>query len=128
MSPYVRCSPADDLLYRGSHRVKAAVDVEKLPGGGWPPVREQADDGPSDGFGVGRLPAQRSLASPLAFDLFKAADAFRGERLDRARRDEVDPNAASPEVAGEVARGAFQGGLGHPHPVVGRPGDPGVEV
>src|SRR5215212_3429938 len=102
--------------------------MDKLPCCGGPPVREQTNDGLSHGFGVGRFPAQRRLASPLAFDLLEAADAFRGERFDRARRDEVDPDAASPQVAGEVARGALQGGFGHPHPIVGRPGDPGVEV
>ena len=36
--------------------------------------------------------------------------------------DEVHPDALGPEVAGEVAGGRLEGGLGHAHPVVGRPG------
>src|SRR5215213_4491317 len=93
-----------------------------------PPVREQAHHGPSDGFGVSRLPAEGSLTGPLAFDLLEAADAFRGEGLDRARRDQVDPDAALSEVASQITRCALQGGLGYAHPVVGGPGDTGVEV
>src|SRR5918994_3551180 len=43
-------------------------------------------------------------------------------------RDQVDPDAALSEVTGQIARRALQGGFGHPHPVVGGPGDAGVEV
>ena len=35
-------------------------------------------------------------------DLLEAADAFRGEGLDRARRDQVDPDAALSEVASQI--------------------------
>src|SRR5215213_2042096 len=85
------------------HRVIAAVDMDEFPCGGRPEVREQADHGPSYGFGVGRLPTQGRLAGPLAFDLLEAADTFGGEGFDRPCRDEVDSDAAFPEIAGEVA-------------------------
>src|SRR5215208_7346977 len=106
----------------------AAVDVDEFARGSWPPVREQAHHGPSDGLGVGGVPAEGRLTGPLAFDLLEAADAFRGQGLDRARRDQVDPDTALSQVASEITRCALQGGLGHAHPVVGWPGDAGVEV
>src|SRR5215208_1632465 len=93
---------ADQLLYRGSHRVVAAVDVDEFARGSRPPVREQAHHGHSDRFGVGGVPAEGRLTGPLAFDLLEAADAFGSQGLDRARRDQVDPDAALSEVAGEI--------------------------
>src|SRR5215211_3891411 len=119
---------ADQLLYRGPHGVVAAVDMDEFARGSRPPVREQAHHGPSDGIGVGGVPAEGRLTGPLAFDLLEAADAFRGQGLDRARRDQVDPDTALSQVASEITRCALQGGLGHAHPVVGWPGDTGVEV
>src|SRR5215211_2170962 len=93
---------ADQLLYRGPHRMVATVDVDELACGSRPPVREQAHNGPSDGLGVGGVPAEGRLTGPFAFDLLEAVDAFRGQGLDRARRDQVDPDAALSEVASEV--------------------------
>ena len=47
--------------------------------------------------------------------------------LQRAGGDQVDPDARRAEVAGQVARGRLERGLGHAHPVVRRPGDRRVE-
>ena len=63
---------ADQLFNRRSHGMVAAVNVYQFSGSGRPPVGEHANYGPSDGLGVGRLPTQRRLASPLAFDLLEA--------------------------------------------------------
>src|SRR5215213_8904112 len=93
---------ADQLFYRCSHRVVAAVDVDELACGSRPPVREQAHHGPSDGLGVGGVPAEGRLTGPLAFDLLEAVDAFRGQGLDRADRDQVDPDTALSEIASQI--------------------------
>ena len=58
----------------------------------------------------------------------RTGDAARGDRLDRACRDEVHADAARPEVAREVARDALERRLGDAHPVVDRPRDARVEV
>ncbi len=43
-------------------------------------------------------------------------------------RHQVHPHPLWPQVTGQVARRRLEGGLGHPHPVVGRPRHAGVEV
>ena len=47
--------------------------------------------------------------------------------LQRPGCHQVDPDVLRAEVAGQVARGRLEGGLGHAHPVVLRPGQRRVE-
>ena len=75
------------------------------------------------GVGVGlHVPAERAALVPHVLEALEAGDRLGRQRLDRAGRHQVHADALRPEVAGEVAARALERGLGHAHPVVGRPG------
>jgi hypothetical protein len=116
------------LTERRAHRVKAPVDVQDLAGDRAGVIAQQEADGRRDRSRVARVPAQRRAAAPERRELVEAGNAAGGDRLDRARRDEVDTDPARAEVAREVARHALERRLRHPHPVIDRPGHAGVEV
>ena len=50
------------------------------------------------------------------------------DRTQRARRYQVHPDPAWPEVTRQIPRDRLERRLGHPHPVVDGPGHAGVEV
>ena len=58
----------------------------------------------------------------------KAADARRGQRLDRTGRDRVGANAARSEVIGDETHARLEAGLGRTHDVVARHGAVGAEI
>ena len=89
---------------RRAHRVVAAVDVQDLAGD---PARERARAGSSRRRRPGprpRGPSQRRDRATSAGELVEARDAAGGERLDRARRDEVDADRAARGRARDSAR------------------------
>ena len=73
------------------------------------------------------VPVQRRPAGPDVLELVEARDRLGRRAEQRAGGDQVDPDARRPEVAGQVARGRLERGLGHAHPVVLRPGQRRVE-
>ena len=75
-----------------------------------------------------RCPSPAAPGAPTARRAPRSRGCPGGDRLDRARGDEVDADAARPEVAREVARDALERRLRDAHPVVDRPGDRRVEV
>ena len=111
----------------GTHRVEAAVDVHDLAGGGREEVGEQGARRParSASWSVSSQPSgarsfhidSRSSKPGIAL----AASVLSGPAETRLTR------ILGAEVAGEVARGRLEAGLGHAHPVVRRPRDRRVE-
>ncbi len=108
--------------------MEAAVDVDDLPGRHRSPVREENTDHPGHRVGIGRIPPQGSPAAPHPVEVVEAGNRLGRHRPQRAGRHRVDPDAGGPQVTGQVTGDALQGGLGHPHPVIARPGLPIVEV
>src|SRR6266446_7093520 len=75
-----------------SHRVEAAVHVQKLAGGHVQVIRQQRHDSAADRGAVLQLPAQRSPQSPHLFEILETRNSTGGERRQRTRADSVDPN------------------------------------
>ncbi len=113
---------------RGADRVEAAVHVDDLARDGPRAGPEEEEHRLRDGSGVARVPPERRLRAPRVGEPVEARDAARRERLERARGDEVHPDAARADIARDVAGHALERGLGHPHPVVDGPGERRVEV
>ena len=111
----------------GAGGVQAAVDVDHLTGGRREPVRQQCDHGASGRVEVLGVPAQRGALRPDVVEGLGARNRLLGDGRERSGGDHVAADAVRPQVAGQIARGALQRGLGHAHPVVGGPGLPGVE-
>src|SRR5690606_8916176 len=80
-------------------------------------VRTQEGGGVADILDGDRA-ADRGIGLDVAQDLAEAADAGRGQGLDRAGGDRVDADAFRAEVEREVAHAGFQRRLGHAHHVV----------
>ena len=84
---------------------------------------------PGHGLGVAHVPARAGPARPQASSIAakpgidRAASVRSGPAATRLTRT---PSGA--QVAGQVAGRRLERGLGHAHPVVGRPGLGGVEV
>ena len=80
----------------------------------------------SGSWSVSSQPSGRAVA-PHRLEVLEAGDRLGGQGLQRPGGDQVAADAVGAEVAGEVARGRLQAGLGHAHPVVRRPRDGRVE-
>ena len=78
--------------------------------------------------GVVDVPAERRPVGPGVLEGAEPRDGLGRHGADRPRRDEVHPDAAGPELLGQVAGEGLEGRLGHAHPVVDGPGHRGVEV
>src|ERR1019366_3867525 len=50
----------------------------------------------------------------------QAGDAARGQRLDRTRRDRIDPDLPPAQILRQIPDRAFERGLGHAHDVIVR--------
>ena len=70
------------------------------------------------GLGVGDRPAQRCPALPRLLELHAAGDRLHRHAAQRPGGDQVDPDAARAELAGQVAAGRLQRRLGRAHPAV----------
>ncbi|GIU90933.1 MAG: hypothetical protein KatS3mg010_2032 [Acidimicrobiia bacterium] len=76
--------------------VEPAVDVHDLAGRGREQVGEQRHARVRDRSGVLHVPAERRPLAPDVLEALEAGDAARGDRADRPRRHEVDPDAVGP--------------------------------
>ena len=80
------------------------------------------------GPGSAEVPAERRPAGPHVLEAAESRDALGRHGAQRPGRDQVDPDSVRPQVAGQIPGARLQPGLGHAHPVVGRPGPGRVEV
>ena len=106
----------------------AAVDVHDLAADRAGEVGEQEQRRVGDRRGVAAVPAEGRGGAPVLGELVEAGDPAGGGGRNRAGRDQVDAYATRPELAGQVPGDGFEARLGDAHPVVGRPGDRGIEV
>src|SRR5690606_38382899 len=90
------------VMLSGSHGVETAVDMHDLAGRRREEVGEQRHDRTCGRRAVGVVPAQGCPLGPGRLELLEARDRLGGEGLQRTGGDEVDPDAAGTEVAGEI--------------------------
>ena len=91
-------------------------------------VRQQEHDRVGDRRRVGRVPPERRPVAPAVGERLEPRDPLAGDRPQGAGGQGVDADPVRSEVAREVPRDRLERGLGHAHPVVDRPRDPGVEI
>ena len=68
----------------------------------------------------GDVALERGALAAVMEHLLEAGNPGRRQRLDRARRDGVDPDALGPQVVSQIAHARLQRRLGHAHHVVVR--------
>src|SRR3989441_12832214 len=116
------------LIWRGSsaaanpghHVAEPGVYVEDFAGNRGSQVGQQECGGVADVLG-GHVAAQRRMLLDELEDLAEAADARRGERLDRPGGDAVDADALRAEARSQVAHRSLEARLGQTHGVeIGR--------
>src|SRR5690606_12455466 len=95
----VEAGHADDAV--------AAIDVGDFSGDARGQVRAQERGGVADVLD-GDGAADRGIGLDVAEDLAEAADAGRGQGLDRAGRDRVDADAFRTEVQRQVAHAGLE--------------------
>src|SRR4051794_31202190 len=98
-----QCCRFCDRGHRGTQRVISAVHVEDLAADAAGPVREEEARRLGDRGGIFAVPAERCAAPPERREFLESRDSTRGDRLERARGDEVHAHASGAEVAREVA-------------------------
>ena len=97
--------------------VVAGVDVQDLSRDVAPHVAAQEDDGVPGVLDVD-VPAQGGHLGGELLHAHKAGDAPGGHGAQGAEREQIDPDVVRPQLGGQVAPDAVQGGLGHPHDLV----------
>src|SRR3989441_7722944 len=104
----------------GPHGAEPGVDVEDFAGNRGSEVGEQERGGVAGVLG-GHIAAERRMLLDDLEDLAEAADARRGERLDRPGGDAVDADALRAEARGEISHRSLEARLGQTHGVeIGR--------
>ena len=67
-----------------------------------------------------RRSSGRFLSRGWRGNFIETADAARGQRVDRAGTDAIDPDFFGAKIVGQIARAGFERGLSHAHDIVMR--------
>src|SRR5437660_679708 len=105
------------LLESGSDRGESTVSVSYFAGDRARQRREIKRRDVADLVDRDVAPQRRVVLDEMQ-DLGEAADAGRGERLDRSRRNRIDACAIRPQCSGEIADVRLEARLGEAHQVV----------
>src|SRR5579863_7986124 len=111
--PFLRKAHADG--------VETAVDVQDLAGDSGGEVGAEECGGIANVFLGDIAPERGHFGNPVQH-LAEPGDPCRSERLDRTRRDAVDPYSPRAQVSGQKADIGFEARLGETHDVVARDG------